>query len=86
MKWVASFLTESTQQVKLCNTHIHGAVPQGTTLGPEVFVLKINDLQTKRNSYKYVDDKCIVYTGSDSLAPNLQEAAGAAYMWNSKMT
>ena len=39
MKWIASFLTERTQQVKLCNTqsdwnYIHGGVPQGTTLGP----------------------------------------------------
>ena len=79
MKWIASFLTERTQQVKLCNTqsdwnYIHGGVPQGTKLGPVLFVLMINDLQTKCDSYKYVDDTCIVYTGSDSQAPNLQEA------------
>ena len=41
----------------------------------------INDLQTKCYSYKYVDGTCIVYTGSDSQAPNLQEAADAAYLW-----
>ena len=41
----------------------------------------INDLQSKCDSYKYVDDTCIVYTGSYSQAPNLQEAAYAAYMW-----
>ena len=86
MKWIASFLTERTQQVKLCNTqsdwnYIHGGVPQGTKLGPVLFVLMINDLQTKCDSYKYVDDTCIVYTGSDSQAPNLQEAADAAYLW-----
>ena len=80
MKWIASFLTERTQQVKLCNTqsdwnYIHGGVPQGTKLGPVLFVLMINDVQTKCDSYKYVDDTCIVYTGSDSQAPNLQEAA-----------
>ena len=86
MKWIASFLTERTQQVKLCNTqsdwnYIHGGVPQGTKLGPVLFVLMINDLQTKCDSYKYVDDTCIVYTGSDSQTPNLQEAADAAYLW-----
>ena len=48
---------------------------------PLLFVLMINDLQTKCDSYKYVDDTCIVYTGSDSQAPNLQEAADAAYLW-----
>ena len=41
----------------------------------------INDIQTKCDSYKYVDDTCIIYAGSDSQAPHLQEAADAAYMW-----
>ena len=50
-------------------------------LGPVLFVLMINYLQTKCDSYKYVDDTCIVYTGSDSKAPNLQEAADATYLW-----
>ena len=86
MKWISSFLTERTQQVKLCNTqsdwnYIHGGVPQGTKLGPVLFVLMINDLQTKCDSYKCVDDTCTVYTGSDSQAQNLQEAADAAYLW-----
>ena len=56
-------------------------MPHGTKLGPVLFVLMINDLQTKCDSYKYVDDTCIVYTGSNSQAPNLQEAADAAYLW-----
>ena len=51
---------------------------------PLLFVLMINDLQTKCDSYKYVDDTCIVYTGSDSQAPNLQEAADAAYLWTTR--
>ena len=45
VKWIASFLSERTQQVILCNTesdwnHIHG----GTKLGAVLFVLEINDL------------------------------------------
>ena len=86
MKWIASFLTERTEQVRLCNTQsdwndIHGGVPQGRKLGPVLFVLMTNELQTKCDSCKYVDDTCIVYTGSDSQAPNLKEAADTAYLW-----
>ena len=67
-KRIASFLTERKEQVKLCYTasgwnHIHGGVPQGTNLGPVLFVLVINDIQTACDSYKCVDDTCIVYTG-----------------------
>ena len=54
--------------MKLCYTasgwnHIHGRVPRGTNLGPVLFVLVINDIQTARDSYKCIDDTCIVYTG-----------------------
>ena len=57
MKWITSFLTERTQQVKPCNTksnwnYIHGRVPQGTKLDPVLLDLMINDQQTKCDSYK----------------------------------
>ena len=60
---------------------MHGAVPQGTKLGIVLFILMINDVQIKRDSYKInVDDTCILYTESDSHVPNLQEAADAAFL------
>ena len=79
-------LKERTQQVKLCNTapkwnRIHEGVSQRTTPGPVLFVFVTNDLQIKCDSYKYANDTCIVYIGSDSHAPSLQEAADAGYLW-----
>ena len=54
IKWIASFLTETTQYIKVCNTHsewnyIHGGVPQSIQLGPVPFVLMIIDLQRYEN-------------------------------------
>ena len=56
-------------------------MPQGPQLDPVLFLIMINDLQTNCDAYKYADDTRIVYTGSNSLVPNLQEEADAAYLW-----
>ena len=55
-----------------------GVATQGIELGPGLFVLVINDLQTVCESYQYVDDTCIVYTGSDTHASNLYDAPASS--------
>ena len=63
-RWIATFLLDRTQQVKIGNNfsppgHPKGGVPQGTLLGPKCFLVYINDLETPIPLYKYVDDSTL---------------------------
>ena len=69
-RWVQSFLSNRTQSVRLPDAQssyekVNGGVPQGTLLGPILFLIMVNDLVKMINQrWKYVDDTTI----SESLA------------------
>ena len=64
--WIIDFLTDRTQRVKLgedCLSewrNVPAGVPQGTKLGPWVFILIIDDINSSNTElWKYVDDTAI---------------------------
>ena len=83
--WICDFLTNRRQSVKIGSfrsdwAFINGGVPQGTKLGPILFLVVINDLELKSPlsyHWKYVDDisisECIPAQGCSSLQSDLDE-------------
>ena len=71
--WFRSYLTNRAFFVSLDNTlseagNINCGVPQGSILGPLLFLLYINDVPnalSKSNTYLYADDTGIFYQHKD---------------------
>lgn len=90
-KWFASYLHQRTQKVKVNGTfsksgYLTTGVPQGSILGPTLFLLFINDLPQhtiKASISIYSDDVLIYYIGNNfqEVKESLQQAMDSVNNW-----
>jgi len=85
--WFKDYLTHRHQQISINNINslpVVSGVPQGSILGPLLFIIYINNINHHSDILKFADDaKCfkhIIITGVDQLA--LQEDVNALVTWS----
>ena len=72
ISWFRSFLTNISFLLNVDNAYsstceINCGVPQGSILGPLLFLLYVNDMKqaVKNDLLLYADDSCLAYTSKD---------------------
>lgn len=91
LNWIIDFLRDRQQRVRLNGScysnwlNVPAGVPQGTRLGPWLFLVMINDLKLPGESmpiWKFADDTTISELVPPSNQSSLQQAVDHIYNWS----
>ena len=90
LRWLYSFLNDRQQRVKLGSsfsdwTSITGGMPQGSWLGPLIFIIYIDDLHPSCTTHKFMDDVTlteVITKGSDSADNNMFQYISHLQLWS----
>ena len=87
LRWIRSFLMNRQQRVKIGDlfsdwSSPNGGMPQGTWLGPFVFLTLINDLQSALQLHKFVDDCTLSEVLSKLATSAMQQELDAINIWS----
>jgi hypothetical protein len=91
-QWLSSFLQNRSMRVVVegkhsDNAHVDSGVPQGTVLGPLLFLCHINDLpECVKSQVRLSADDCLLYREIKSLQDHqtLQEDLKSLGLWTDK--
>jgi len=87
VRWVTSFLCERQQRVKISDVFsdwitLRGGMPQGSWLGPLIFIILIDDLPPSVLTHKYLDDTTLSEIILRDTASEMQRVADAMMEWS----
>lgn len=77
--WLFSFLSSRKQRVKIDNLYsacvdLIGGMPQGTWLGPLIFIIYVNDLKLSSIVHKFIDDTTLTEILPKSPSPSQEDS------------